>query len=329
MIQNGPTGVPARTDEPMAARLDRLSHATWFHRFILCSIAVTGLLAGLETYPMFHDDTVPGMVVGWIQNLVLCVFVAELIIKVGSFGSQPWRYFQAGWNLFDFAIIVLCLLPLHAKYVVVFRLTRTLRLFTALPGLQVLISGLLHGIPSLGYVGLLLLLHFYIYAVIGTFGFGDNDPIRFGTLHTSMLTLFQVLTLEGWNDILNTQYHGSDIGYDEGWKQLTAEANRVSIGRPIAASAYFVSFILIGTMIILNVFTGVIIRSMESAEEAAKLERRLARGQQPRQDELRELSEQLQSIAQRLGEIEQESSASSAGGTLVAPGLAMAAPDRH
>jgi voltage-gated sodium channel len=144
-----------------------------------------------------------------------------------------------------------------------------------------------------------------------------------------MLTLFQVLTLEGWNDILNTQYHGSDIGYDEGWKQLTAEANRVSIGRPIAASAYFVSFILIGTMIILNVFTGVIIRSMESAEEAAKLERRLARGQQPRQDELRELSEQLQSIAQRLGEIEQESSASSAGGTLVAPGLAMAAPDRH
>lgn len=295
----------------LPARLQRIAQADWFHRFILAAIGVSGLLAGAETYEAFRGGTGLGRMADAIQNLVLLIFVAEMGIKIGAYGARPWRYFMAGWNLFDFAIIVLCLLPLHAEYVVVFRLMRTLRLFTALPGLQVLVSGLLHGIPSLGYVGLLLLLHFYIYAVVGTFAFGDNDPVRFGSLHTSMLTLFQVLTLEGWNDILNTQYHGSDIGYDEGWKSIT-EGVRRSIGRPIAASAYFVSFILIGTMIILNLFTGVIIRSMEAAEEQSrqahlearlKAQRETAEGD-PRREELQELSDQLQAISQRLSELQ-------------------------
>ena len=287
-----------------AGQLFRLSHSTAFHHFILAAIAMTGILAGLETYPNFRGADALGRTVDWLQNAVLAVFVAEIIIKIGAFGRHPWRYFQLGWNLFDFAVVAFCLLPLNAEYVVVFRLLRTLRLFTALPGLQVLVSALLRGIPSLGYVGLLLLLHFYIYAVIGTFAFGDNDPIRFGRLHTSMLTLFQVLTLEGWNDILNTEYHGSDIGYDEGWKQLPGAVGRVSVGLPLAAAGYFVSFILIGTMIMLNLFTGVIIRSMEDAHAVAVDEAHRQHieihGSPPAQGELRQLTEQLRTIAARL-----------------------------
>ena len=75
-------------------------------------------------------------------------------------------------------------------------------------GIADLVTALLRAIWLLGYVGLLLLLHFYIYSVIGTFAFGDNDPLRFGSLHRSMLTLFQVLTLEGWNYIRATEYLG-------------------------------------------------------------------------------------------------------------------------
>jgi voltage-gated sodium channel len=114
-------------------------------------------------------------------------------------------------------------------------------------------------------VGVLLLLHFYIYAVMGTFLFQHNDPIRFGNLHSSMMTLFEVLTLEGWNDVFNTQMLGSNHNYPEDWIKL-AGSERVSTGRPIAAAAYFVSFILLGTMIMLNLFTGVIINSMQEAQ---------------------------------------------------------------
>jgi voltage-gated sodium channel len=261
----------------------------------------------LETYPDFHGNTAAGQVVDLLQNAVLALFVAEIVIKIGSFGSRPWQYFRSAWNVFDFVIVALCLLPIHAEYVVVLRLLRTLRLFTALQGLQVLVSGLLRGIPALGYVGLLLLLHFYIYAVIGTFLFGDNDPIRFGNLHQSMLTLFQVLTLEGWNDILATQIHGSDVGYDEGWKGLVGAAARVSTGRPVGAVLYFVSFILIGTMIMLNLFTGVIIRSMEEAHVALVEDAKHAKTAHPvqgSQAELNRICEDLQAIAQRLAALE-------------------------
>ncbi len=296
-----------RDHQGLPGALARVADSPGFTRFILLAIAVTGILSGIETYPAFRDNTGLGQAVNGLQNLVLLVFVAEIVIKIGSFGSRPWRYFQQGWNLFDFLIVVFCLLPLNSEYVVVLRLLRVLRLFTALQGLQVLVTGLLKGIPSLGYVGLLLLLHFYIYAVIGTFAFGDNDPIRFSKLHVSMLTLFQVLTLEGWNDILATQYLGSDTGYDDGWKALPEAAGRVSVARPLAAAAYFVSFIMIGTMIVLNLFTGVIIKSMEEADEHHKALRQQAEPPPPpRQQELLALSEELQTIAGRLATLEAE-----------------------
>lgn len=299
------TGSPAQHGLP--GQLARVARSPWFNRAILVAIALTGVLAGAETYPRFREGAA-GQVVDALQFAVLCLFVAEIAIKVGAFGSRPWRYFLVGWNVFDFAVVAFCLLPLHAEYVVVLRLLRMLRLFTALQGLQVLVSGLLRGIPSLGYVGLLLLLHFYIYAVVGTFVFGDNDPVRFGKLHVTMLTLFQVLTLEGWNDILATQYHGSEVAYDDAWKGLAASGSRVSIARPLAAAAYFVSFILIGTMIMLNLFTGVIIRSMEEAhdEQAHDAQRRRTEAivaPSPR-EELDQLGEQLQAIAKRLAEID-------------------------
>lgn len=299
------SGSPAQAGLP--GRLAAIARSSWFNRAILVAIALTGVLAGLETYPRFRQGAA-GQVVDGLQAAVLCLFAAEIAIKVGAFGSRPWRYFMVGWNVFDFLIVAFCLLPLHAEYVVVLRLLRMLRLFTALQGLQVLVSGLLRGIPSLGYVGLLLLLHFYIYAVVGTFVFGDNDPVRFGKLHVTMLTLFQVLTLEGWNDILATQYHGSEVAYDDAWKGLADSGSRVSVARPLAAAAYFVSFILIGTMIMLNLFTGVIIRSMEEAhdEQAHDAQRRRAEavGVPSPREELDRLGEQLQAIAKRLAELD-------------------------
>ena len=303
---------PTMPDPTIAEQCARIVAAPWFTKSILVAIALTGILSGLETYQAFRGPDTLGRTVDFLQHAVLAVFVIEIVLRIGSYGEHPWRYFQRGWNLFDFFIVALCLLPLSTEYVVVLRLLRTLRLFTALHGLQIMLSGLLRSIPSLGYVGLLLLLHFYIYAVIGTFLFGDNDPIRFGSLHTTMLSLFQVLTLEGWNDILTTQYHGSEVGYDEAWKQLaSAGGDRVSVARPVAAAVYFVSFILIGTMIMLNLFTGVIIRSMEEAHiEAAEDKNRVTRraADPSPQDRVQELGAQLQAIALQLSSLQMPAS---------------------
>jgi voltage-gated sodium channel len=293
----------------LPARLRQIARAPWFVRTIIVVILLTGATVGLETYPIAQAGGPLATATAWVQTIGISIFVVELAIRIGAYGRHPWRFFRKGWNVFDFAVVGLSILPFEGEYFIVLRLLRTLRLFSAVPGLQVLVSALVRGIPALGFVGLLLLLHFYIYAVIGTFLFGDNDPLRFGSLHNTMLTLFQVLTLEGWNDIMATEYFGSDIGYDDSWKDVAGATFRHSRGLPLFAAGYFVSFILIGTMIVLNLVTGVIIRSIEEAHEAAAEEgrRRRMSGRDPADhaEDAKRLSEQLQDIAKHLSALEQ------------------------
>jgi voltage-gated sodium channel len=288
----------------MVEKLNRIAESTEFTRFILALIVISSVLVGMETYPFFGNDTEPGKIVDFAQNAILWLFVVEIIIKIGAQGSQPWRYFMNPWNLFDFIVVAICFLPFNTEFAAVFRIARLLRsvrMLTIIPELQTLVNALLRAIPSLSYVGGLLFLHFYIYAVLGTFTFGHNDPLRFGSLHKSMLTLFQVLTLEGWNDVIDTQRFGSDVGYDEEWKAL-AGPDRVSQARPVLAAAYFVSFILVGTMIMLNLFTGVIISSMEDAQ--ASLGRRLTEDDGPPGEEhMPTVPEQLALVSQQVNEI--------------------------
>jgi voltage-gated sodium channel len=288
-----------------------------FNQFILALIVLSGVLIGMETYPQFDPHTEMGQPIGrWLhklQSIILAVFVVEVVIKVAAHGSKPWDYFRNPWNIFDFTIVAVSLLPIGEgggrQVVMVFRmarLLRALRLLTALPRLQVLVSALLKSIPALGYVGILLLLHFYIYAVMGTFLFRDNDPLRFGRLPRSMTTLFQVVTLEGWNDVFHTQLYGSDITYDDGWKTLPEAKDRVSQAHPYAAPAFFISFIMLGTMIMLNLFTGVIIGSMQEAEDQSS--GKVADEVEAHIKELEEkgfltLREELEVVAHRLQEI--------------------------
>ena len=297
----------------MFESIQRLVQRAGFQQFIVALIVISGVLVGFETYQGFSEETPIGNVIIRVQYLILWVFVIEQVLKIAACGSRPWEYFRQGWNLFDLAILVLCFLPLDARFATVFRLARllrTLRMVTVLPRLQVLVGALLKSIPSLGYIGLLLGLHFYVYACAGTFLFSRNDPVRFGTLHQTGLTLFQVLTLEGWNDVLATQYNGSDAEYPDSWKEI-AEAKRPSYRQsethPMAAPVYFVTFILLGTMIMLNLFTGVIISSMEEAqiERAAEEREKLkGKGLLTRGEELSLLSQQLATISDRLKGIE-------------------------
>mgnify|MGYP000901264076 CR=1 FL=1 len=138
------------------------------------------------------------------------------------------------------------------QFAAVLRLARVLRLLrvvSSLPRLQFLVAALFKSLGSMGYVGLLLLLLFYIYAVIGVSAFGSGDSINFGSIPVAMLTLFRIITLEGWVEVMNAQF-----------------AAGVSSA---AVVAYFVSFILIGTMIMLNLFIGIILNGMTEMQAEA------------------------------------------------------------
>ncbi len=292
----------------MAGFAQRVTSSALFQNLIVLLILTSGALSGIETY--LGDGATAQRGLALAQDVILAIFVVEILLRILAHGTRPWRYFANGWNLFDFLIVAVCVLPLEAQFSSVLRmarLVRTLRLVAILPRLQILVGALLKSIPSLGYIGILLCLHFYMYAVIGTFLFRENDPWHFASLHESFLTLFQVLTLEGWNEVLGTQYLGSDVMYDEALKAMTGGVRR-SEAQPVLAAAYFVSFIMLGTMIMLNLFTGVIINSMEEASsEAAEAKRKKhleQRGLITLRDELTEVSEKLKELSSQLEAIQ-------------------------
>ncbi|MFC1707343.1 ion transporter [Planctomycetota bacterium] len=270
----------------MVQMLRKIAFANWFGNFILGIILLAGLLVGLETYPAAVGRF--GETLHVLEQVVLWIFVVEALIKIGAEGRKPWRYFLDPWNVFDFTIVVVCFLPIDSQFAAVLRLARilrTLRLVTALPRLQVLVGALLKSIPSMGYVSILLFILFYIYAVLGTFTFKDNDPHLYGDLHTTGLTLFRVVTLEDWTDVMYTQMYGSDsYGYDDDLKAQYPE--RVSKKMPLMSVGFHVSFVLFGTMVMLNLFIGVIITGMDEAraeaEEILIREERLKEGEVPR-----------------------------------------------
>lgn len=256
-----------------SGKLHHLVISAWFQNTITGVILAAGVVVGLETSPWIVDRYGSSLKV--IDSIIIVIFSLEIIIKIGAFGNRPWDYFRSGWNVFDFTIVLLCILPLNAQFVAVLRLARilrVLRLVTVLPRLQILVGALLKSLPSMGYVGLLLFLHFYMYAVVGTFLFGRNDPLHFGSLGKSLLSLFQVVTLEGWVDLMKIQMVGTPQSIYDGAKQLMQESEAYPIGAPV----FFLSFIIVGGMIILNLFIGVIMNSMQEshAEHQATLKQK-------------------------------------------------------
>src|SRR5512147_2091783 len=140
----------------------------WFHHSIVAVIVLAGVVAGLETNPAALQRY--GTTLRALDVFILGVFIAEALLKMVVHGRRPWLYFADGWNVFDFLIIVLCVLPVGGPFAAVLRLARALRLLrlvSALPKLQLLVGALLKSLSAMGYVSLLLALLFYIYAVAG------------------------------------------------------------------------------------------------------------------------------------------------------------------
>jgi voltage-gated sodium channel len=257
----------------MTDTLKQLVESKAFSRAVLGLIIFAALLIGVETYPAVMARY--GKLLHTLDTIVIWLFAIEALLKMAAHGKHWYRYFTDPWNVFDFTIVVICFLPVDAQYAQVLRLARVLRalrLISAVPKLQVLVGSLLKSLPSMCYVGILLMVMFYVYAVTGVFLFRDNDPVHFRNLEMAMLSLFRVVTLEDWTDIMYIQMYGS-ANYPFSDQDL-ARYTFNDRPRPLVGCLYFVSFVMLGTMIMLNLFIGVIIQSMDEAQAEAEHNKR-------------------------------------------------------
>ncbi|MFW5653623.1 MAG: ion transporter, partial [Planctomycetota bacterium] len=264
-------------------RIRALVESKPFRSFILTIIVLAGLLVGLETYPAVMERVGPTLKM--LDRIVITIFVIEITLRLMAYGSRFWRFFADPWNVFDFVIVVACLLPVGTHYAAVARLVRVLRvfrLFSGIPRLRLVVTAMMKAIPSIGYVGILLILLFYVYGVMGTTLFGRNDPAHFGDLHTAMLSLLRTVTLEDWTDLMYAQIYGTDTyAYDSSTAAKLSAKQRAMWepqAMPVLGVLYFASFVLVGTMIVLNLFIGVVISSLtdaqaEQAREAVRRQR--------------------------------------------------------
>ncbi len=210
-----------------------------FQWVITVLIAINAVTLGLETstFAMIHA----GWVIAVLDKVILGVFVLEIVLKMIAFG--PVSFFRRGWNVFDFVIVGIALLPSAGALSVLraLRILRALRLVSIVPAMRKVVQALLTSIPGVSSIMMLMVLVFYIFAVIATRLYGTAFPQWFGTIGESMYSLFQIMTLESWS---------------------------MGIVRPVMetfpnAWLVFVPFILITSFAVLNLFIAVIVNAMQ------------------------------------------------------------------
>lgn len=265
----------------------RIVSSNRFDWIITGVIIIQAIALALEATPhIISDDNSDRLLsldlFNAIHNLVVGVFIIEATLRLVALYPRPQSYFRDSWNCFDFAIIILSLLPATGQFSTIARLVRLLRitrLITKSTELRVIVSTLIRSIPSMFNIFVLLSILFFIYAIIGYHLFSNVDPEHWSSFLRSLGTLFQIITLEGWVEIMETIV--------------------INLG-PIYW-LYFLSFIVIGTFIIINLFISVIIRKSEEAYLQVQQESSNPLTQQEMMHEIKEIHRILEEMEKRIG----------------------------
>src|SRR5688572_8655146 len=228
----------------LRARLGAFIESPRVQTAIIALILFNAMTLGLETSEQVMERF--GTVLVAIDHAILWVFVVEIGLKLFAHGT---RFFRSAWNLFDVIIVGIALLPSSGAFSVLraLRVLRLLRLLSVVPRMRFVIESLVLALPGLGSIALLLVLFFYIFAVMATRLFGADFPHWFGNLGASMFSLFQIMTLEGWADIA-----------------------REIMARYPGAWLFFMVFILLATFTVLNLFIAIIVNAMQHSHDAEK-----------------------------------------------------------
>jgi voltage-gated sodium channel len=235
--------------------------------FAICVVAVVIVLQ-LEADE--GDDSLLSSL-AYVELVVLIAFCIEAALGIVAECFQPWAYFHQAWNCFDFAVILVSFVPSdvggNAVMLRMFRLLRVVKMMRSIEALNVVVSGLMDGIASCPAIGAILFLIYYLFAVVGVTLFRENDPWYFGSLHQSMLSLFQVSTMDSWIDLMYINMYGCDrYGYGTvGWPREDMCVDARGLG--VVAVVFFVVFTIVSGLVLLSLFLGVVTMSMEAESE--------------------------------------------------------------
>ena len=186
----------------MVKILFKLNSSRVFQFSVIFIIILNAITLGVSTYEL------KPLVKNTIQILdysITVFFVVEILIR---FISEPRKlnFFKSGWNIFDTIIVCISLIPIpnNSSFLLLrlLRVFRVLRIISVIPELKMIIEALLQSVKRVFYVSLLLFIILYIYSTIGSILFSEDIPSRWGNVGTAMITLFQVLTLSSWEQVM-------------------------------------------------------------------------------------------------------------------------------
>lgn len=227
----------------MRKHLQAFIEASYVQNTLIVLILINAAILGLETSQEAMASA--GALLHALDNVILTVFVIEIAIRLYVYRASFWR---DPWSVFDFTVVAIALIPASGPFAVLraLRVLRVLRLLTMVPSMRKVVGALLTAIPGLGSIALVLCILYYVFAVIATNLFAAAFPEWFGTLGRSLYTLFQIMTLESWS---------------------------MGIVRPVMEEfpyswAFFITFILVATFTMLNLFIAIIVNAMQTYTDA-------------------------------------------------------------
>ncbi len=272
----------------MAAACKRVADSSRFQIFIFGVILANAAVLGLETYESIERDA--GAALALVNNVCLAIFVIEIAIRIVAHGRRPQDYFKSGWNVFDFVIIGGAFLPGlsgNATALRLLRLLRIVRVVSLFPDLRFLIRGMAASLPPIASMAMLTGLLIYIYGILGWLFFADTDPAHWGDVGEAMLSLFVILTLESWPDIMG------EVIDDHPWAWI-----------------YFISYVLTASFLLINMVIAILINSLEEVKAMEAIEEHLDRRRAERDESGeangRAAAERLARIREALDELEEE-----------------------
>ena len=284
--RTGDDGIPCllRNYISVARPVRKFVDSRYFAYLMTVLILFAAVLVALEVDRVAHSFTRIGDIT------VLVAFWVELALKIIAEDTRPWVYFYnpetRSWNFWNILDCGVCIgTSIGVRQIMTLRLLRLVRLLKLVnqyPSLSVMASALIQGVTSMWFIGVILALVYYLFGVFATIMFGENDPFHFGNLHTSIVTLFRVATGEDWTDVMYINMYGCNwFGYVDDDEIPTPSDCRNSERMMIGAPLFFVFFYIVGSLVMLNLFVGVITSSMDEANsrltEHAQLERHIGK----------------------------------------------------
>lgn len=229
---------------------------------IVILILLNALFMGLETFQQWREAM--GVLANILDQIFIWIFLLEVVLKIFAHGLP---FFSSGWNIFDFVIVLSSLIPGNGvlSCLRVLRIFRTARLFARIKNLRIIVAAMLKSLPHLGWLFMILMIFYYIFAVLSTTLFKEIAPDQFGSLWKSFYSLFSLMTMEGWQDTVD------------------------SVNSPYARWV-FIPFMLLTSYIFLNLVVGIIVAAMEEIVEQDQQQ------DSEQQKKLEELSRQLTEI---------------------------------